>query len=123
IALMAAFLQHAVGHRRADATTDAAGLDLMRQVLDAFEERGAFGEYNSPTYYGIDLYALALWRRHGQHADTVARTAAVEIALWRDIAAHHHATLQNLAGPYDRSYGMNLRDYAGAVGLWLWLAQ
>lgn len=123
IALMAAFLQHAVGRRRGDAATASAGVDLMRQVLDAFEEHGAFEEYNSPTYYGIDLYALALWRRYGAEPATHERACAVEIALWRDIAAHHHAGLQNLAGPYDRSYGMDLRDYSGAVGLWLWLAQ
>lgn len=123
IALMAAFLQHAVGRRRGDSATDAAGVDLMRQVLEAFEVHGAFEEYNSPTYYGVDLYALALWRRYGAEPRTQERACAVEIALWRDIAAHHHAGLQNLAGPYDRSYGMDLRDYSGAVGLWLWLAQ
>ena len=33
-------------------------------VVDCFDEHGAFEEYGSPTYYGIDLYALALWRRY-----------------------------------------------------------
>lgn len=123
IALMAAFLQHAVGKRQGDAATDTAGVELMQAVLDLFESHGAFEEYNSPTYYGVDLYALALWRRHGSNPGMVARARTVELALWRDIAAHHHAGLQNLAGPYDRSYGMDLGDYSGALGLWLWLAQ
>ena len=31
-------------------------------VVDSYDEHGAFDEYNSPTYYGIDLYAISLWR-------------------------------------------------------------
>lgn len=123
IALMSAFLLHAVGRRRGDETTDATGLELMRQVLDLFEVHGAFEEYNSPTYYGIDLYALALWRRHGADVGTVRRAGAVELSLWRDIAAHHHADLHNPAGPYDRSYGMDINGYASCLGLWLWHAR
>ena len=32
-------------------------------VVDCFDAFGAFDEYGSPTYYGIDLFALSLWRR------------------------------------------------------------
>lgn len=123
IALMSAFLLHAVGRRRGDEATDAAGLALMGQVVDLFETHGAFEEYNAPTYYGIDLYALALWRRHGADPGTVRRAGELELALWRDIAAHHHADLHNPAGPYDRSYGMDIGGYASCLGLWLWLVQ
>ncbi|WP_163544076.1 hypothetical protein [Occultella kanbiaonis] len=122
IALMAGFLMHAVGRRRGDRDCDASGLHLMGQVLEAFEARGAFEEYNSPTYYGIDLYALALWRRYGGEPGTVQRAGAVELALWRDVADHYHPGLCNLAGPYDRSYGMDLNSYASGIGLWLWQA-
>ncbi|WP_165962947.1 hypothetical protein [Occultella glacieicola] len=122
IALMAGFLMHAVGRRRGDHGDDARGLDLMGQVLDLFDSGGVFEEYNSPTYYGIDLYALALWRRYGNGTPIAERACAVEIALWRDIADHYHAGLRNLAGPYDRSYGMDLSAYASGVGLWLWQA-
>ncbi|MBZ2198300.1 hypothetical protein [Occultella gossypii] len=122
IALMAGFLMHAVGRRRRDRECDAHGLELMGQVLEAFQARGAFEEYNSPTYYGIDLYALALWRRYGGDTSTVQRAGAVELALWRDVADHYHAGLRNLAGPYDRSYGMDLDAYASGTGLWLWQA-
>ena len=34
------------------------------EVVQCFDEHGAFDEYGSPTYYGIDLYALALWMRY-----------------------------------------------------------
>ena len=54
IALMRAFLE--VEHGRPGAEEYAA------RVVALFDEHGAFEEYNSATYYGIDLYALALWR-------------------------------------------------------------
>ncbi|WP_285105187.1 hypothetical protein [Promicromonospora sp. MEB111] len=83
---------------------------------------GTFDEYNSPTYYGIDLYALALWRRYAHQPLLRAAGAEMEVGLWQDTARHYHAGLRNLAGPYDRSYGMDLRHYASGVGLWIWLA-
>ncbi|MFE7407248.1 hypothetical protein, partial [Isoptericola sp. NPDC057559] len=74
------------------------------------------------TYYGIDLVALALWRRYARLPLLRAGGAELEAALWRDTAAHYHAGLRNLAGPYDRSYGMDLRRYASGIGLWVWAA-
>ncbi|MFI9488629.1 hypothetical protein ACIG47_19740 [Promicromonospora sp. NPDC052451] len=120
IALMAAFLLHAVGRRTGNAAWDQQGLHLAGEVFDRFEEHGTFEEYNSPTYYGIDLYGLALWRRHGLDPATTARAAAVELALWDEIARHYHAGLANMVGPYDRSYGMDLQEYASGVGVWIW---
>lgn len=119
IALMAAFLLHAVGRRTGNHAWDEQGLRLAREVFDRFDEHGTFEEYNSPTYYGIDLYALALWRRHALDPGTTARAGAVERALWDEIGRHYHAGLANVAGPYDRSYGMDLREYASGVGVWI----
>jgi hypothetical protein len=46
----------------------------------------------------------------------------MEAALWRGIARFYHAGMRNLAGPYDRSYGMDMQRYLASVGLWFWLA-
>ena len=46
----------------------------------------------------------------------------METLLWRDIAQFYHADLRNLAGPYDRSYGMDMRRYASVIGIWMRLA-
>ena len=46
----------------------------------------------------------------------------METALWRDMAQFYHADLRNLAGPYDRSYGMDMRQYASVIGIWMRLA-
>ncbi len=92
------------------------GAALGRAVESHFFEDGGFLEYNSPTYYGIDLYALALWR--GSPA-LAAAGANVEAALWRDIADFYHAGLRNVCCPYDRAYGMDMTSYATPLGLWM----
>jgi hypothetical protein len=121
IALMDAYLLYYAGMRLGEPGWCAAGVRLAQQIYDLFVQTGAFEEYNSPTYYGTDLYALALWR--GFSASPLLRRlgAWMEEMLWRDIAAYYHAGLRNVAGPFDRSYGMDMTRYAALLGLWIWL--
>ncbi len=92
--------------------------DFAQDIAACFNEHGAFLEYNSPTYYGIDLFALALWRTS---TETLAKLGAeMEEALWRDIARFYHAGLRNVCGPYDRAYGMDMTSHATPLGLWIW---
>lgn len=109
IALMKAWLDAWSG--RTEALTFGA------EVARRFHDDGGFLEYNSPTYYGIDLFALALWRSHDELATL---GADVEAALWRDVAAFYHAGLRNVCGPYDRAYGMDMTAHATPLGLWIW---
>lgn len=97
--------------RRANEWTEAVYRDFNRY--------GAFAEFNSPTYCGTDLFGLALWRVHGTTPRMREAGGAMEAALWRSTAALYHADLKNICGPYDRSYGMDMRRYASLVGLWL----
>lgn len=93
-----------------------------RDVASAFAVHETFEEYNSPTYYGVDLYGLALWRRHGV-TETMRRLGAeMEVGLWRDIGRFYHAGLRNLAGPYDRAYGVDMRTHVSLTGAWMGLA-
>ena len=46
----------------------------------------------------------------------------MEAGLWRDVARFYHARLRNVCGPYDRSYGMGMTEYAAILGLWVWAA-
>ena len=121
IALMDAYLLHYAGQRLGEPAWCAAGETLAQQVYDLFRPTGAFEEYNSPTYYGTDLYALALWRGFSGSALLRDLGAAMEADLWRDIAGYYHAGLRNVAGPWDRSYGMDMTRYAALQGLWIWL--
>ncbi len=86
-------------------------------VVAHYFDDGGFLEFNSPTYYGIDLNALALWRSSDALAADGAR---VETALWRDIAAFYHAGMRNMCGPFDRCYGLDMTRHATPLGLWIW---
>jgi hypothetical protein len=93
--------------------------DWIAAVNRGFREYNAFEEFNSPTYYGVDLYGLALWRVHGSSQEIRDMGAGIEATLWRSIASSYHAGLKNIAGPYDRSYGMDMRRYLSLTGLWM----
>ncbi|MBZ0301984.1 MAG: hypothetical protein K8J31_19705 [Anaerolineae bacterium] len=124
IALMSALLLDYAGEHFDVPAWRAQGDVLARAVHAQFTHHNrTFWEYNSPTYYGVDLYALALWREYGL-SETVFRApgAEMEADLWRDIARFYHAGLRNLCGPFDRSYGMDMTHYLATVGLWIALA-
>ena len=91
----------------------------VREVARLYHLYNAFDEYNSPTYYGVDLFGLALWRSYGSTADMRAAGASIEARLWNDIADFYHPGLRNIAGPYDRSYGMDMETYVAYGGLWI----
>lgn len=123
IALMHAFMLCFAGKRFAEPTWFAEGERMARRVHVLFKQHDAFAEYNSPTYYGVDLYALALWRSYPKLSLLLARLGEeMEASLWRDVAQFYHADLRNIAGPYDRSYGMDLCSYASVIGIWMRLA-
>ena len=115
IALMRAWLDAETGRA-------AQGEELAASVVELFDRHGAFHEYNSPTYYGIDLFALGLWRSYPPTPAFAAWGDHLEAALWRDIGRYWHAGIGtgNLAGPYSRAYGMDMGAYAANLGLWLW---
>jgi hypothetical protein len=120
IALMKAVLDVEAGHRLHEPTWVDRGHALAEAVLERREQKGAFDEFNSPTYYGIDLLGLAMWRSCPVSARLREWGASMESALWAETALLYHAGLGNLCGPYTRSYGMDLRRYVGALALWLW---
>ncbi len=114
IALMRAWLEVENGRPGAE--------EYAARVVELFEEHGAFEEYNSATYYGIDFYALSLWRDRSSSPVLRDAGARIEAALWRDVARWYHPGLRNLCGPWSRSYGMDLSVYASLLGLWMWPA-
>lgn len=91
----------------------------VREVARLYHLYNSFDEYNSPTYYGVDLFGLALWRSYGSTAEMREAGRNIEIHLWSDIAEFYHPGLRNLAGPYDRSYGMDMETYVAYGGLWI----
>jgi hypothetical protein len=122
IALMKAFLEVEAGTRLGEPAWVRSGESLASEIADAFEARGCFEEYNSPTYYGIDFHALALWSQRSSSDLLRRRGAALEAGLWRDVSRWYHAGLRNLCGPYSRTYGMDMTRYVALLGLDIWAA-
>ena len=91
----------------------------IREVSRLYHLYNSFEEYNSPTYYGADLFGLALWRSYGSTAEIRAAGDNIEAHLWSDIADFYQPNLRNIAGPYDRSYGMDMETYVAFTGVWM----
>ncbi len=121
IALMNAFMLWFAGTRLGQPQWAADGEKMASDIYRLFKDNDTFEEYNSPTYYGVDLYALALWRAYAGSPLLRKLGKEMEGLLWTDIARYYHAGLRNIAGPYDRSYGMDMRRYVAVVGEWIWL--
>ncbi len=122
IALMSAFLLDYVGTKEGREDLQQTGREKAEAVHDLFSRHKTFHEYNSPTYYGVDLMALALWREHARSERLRELGRSMEAELWRDIGAFYHADMRNMCGPFVRAYGMDMTKYCALVGLWIALA-
>lgn len=122
IALMNAFLVIFAGERFGQPQWISSGEKMAHEIYRLFTINNAFSEFNSPTYYGVDLYALGLWCTYSSSLWLQQAGAKMEAALWHDIALMYQAGMKNMAGPFDRSYGMDLQCYASTIGLWIWMA-
>ena len=48
---------------------DSEGSTWQQRLSEGFDQHNSFPEYNSPTYYGINLYALGLWRHYSSEPE------------------------------------------------------
>ena len=119
ISLMYGFLRTWAGQRLNRPAWITEGQQWCADTYKLFKKNGTFEEYNSPTYYGVDFYGLALWRVYGLTPAMKKMGAEMEADLWKDVAAYYNFNLKNVAGPYDRAYGMDMRKYVSLEGLWL----
>lgn len=122
IALMKAFMLAFVGDRFKNSEWVKLGEDLAEEIYSLMSETGCFEEYNSPTYYGVDLKALGMWVTFSSSARLRELGAKMEELLWLEIARFYHAGMKNMCGPYDRSYGMDMCKYVTSVGISMRLA-
>jgi hypothetical protein len=58
-------------------------------------------------------------RSYGSTPEIRAAGSSIEAHLWSDIADFYHPGLRNIAGPYDRSYGMDMETYVAYTGVWI----
>ncbi|UKS25090.1 hypothetical protein LOZ80_26315 [Paenibacillus sp. HWE-109] len=92
-----------------------------RKFYDAFKEFGTFAEFNTTTYYGVDLTVLGLWRTYGESLDLKRIGLEMEHELWANIALFYNPNLENLSGPFARAYDMDMRAHS-SIGVFIYLA-
>ncbi len=119
IAMMQAALLVNAGRILNESVWQKEGLQLAEEIYRLFSHYESFAEYNSPTYYGIILYALRLWRFETSHPQLQEQGSRMESALWQHVARFYHPGLRNICGPFDRAYGMDMTKYVSGIGIWL----
>lgn len=122
IAMMGALIMQYAGITMNVPALRDAGIRKSWEIYLLFTRNETLSEFNSPTYCGVDMLVLAMWRDLGP-TDSMRRMGAImEKALWREFAAFYHPGLKNFAGPYIRAYGMNMKEYYAITGIWIALA-
>ena len=119
IALMYSFLWNYAALKNGVPDWVAPAAEWQESVYKLYKQYDAFFEYNSPTYAGVDLYGLALWRAYALTPRMGSLGSEMEAGLWRAIADFYNANLRNVSGPYDRAYGMDMQSYVSVVGICL----
>lgn len=119
-ALMRAWLDGWYGRRTGDEMLVDRGRAFAEAIVADFDRFGAFDEFNSPTYYGIDLYALRLWQQFAPDPYFATHGARLELAVWRSAGELYNANLRNFCGPFTRSYHPDATRSVTMLALWIW---
>ncbi|HEY1056017.1 MAG TPA: hypothetical protein VGE24_12805, partial [Emticicia sp.] len=122
ISIMSAFLMEYVGTKLSIGSLKNAGIAKAKQVFNLYQSHKTFSEYNSPTYYGVTLIGLALWRELAFSNEIQEMGKALEKEFWHEIAKSYNPNLKNMPGPYFRAYGMDMTKYFAITGIWIALA-
>lgn len=108
IRIMYIFLLDWFGRRLGELSWVEESLLLARNLLAEYREFHSVAEFNSPTYYGVDLSTIGFWRRYGSSEELQTLGAELEEGLWRDAAAFYNPEMRNFCGPYSRNYEMEM---------------
>lgn len=122
ISIMSAFLMEYVGTEFDLDEIKNAGLKKARDIFKLYESNKTFSEFNSPTYYGVTLIGLALWRELAFSKEVQEMGKALEKDFWHETTNFYHPNLKNMPGPYFRAYGMDMSKYFAITGTWIALA-
>lgn len=96
-----------LGERTGNEALLKQALAAADQFKKAYREFHSVGEYNSSTYYSVDLMALSAWQL--LKTERLRRLGAwLEEEIWKDIAVMYQPLLQNLCGPFSRSYELDM---------------
>ncbi len=122
ISIMSAFLMEYTGTVLGIDYLQKAGVAKAQAIFRLYQAHKTFSEYNSPTYYGVNLIGLALWREMSFSKELREMAHSLEKDFWQEIVLFYNPVLKNMAGPYFRGYGMEMTRYLSITGIWMALA-
>lgn len=99
-AIMKAAVSGWIGRKTGDANLTAEGEAWGGEIVELFDRTGSLSEFNSPTYTGVSLYALALWANY-LPADSVlgANGPRMITRTWDEVGELYNANMRQIAGP------------------------
>ncbi|KAJ8084619.1 hypothetical protein PM082_003393 [Marasmius tenuissimus] len=102
-----------VGNLSGDKNMSTWGDRWAEEAVTEFNRYDTISEFNSGTYTGVSLWALSLWGYMPMES-VIAREASSMIQkTWETIGDIYNPTIKTLGGPFDRTYGMDMRRYFG----------
>lgn len=121
-ALMRALTVGWTGYRTGNQTLIDYANTQGTEVTELFKAGpNTFTEYNAPTYYGMDVWALTANIKYGPKNYTMTENAPYLLKeMWEDIAQHYNAYLGNFVGPYDRANSRDMPQHSATLPLWFW---
>ncbi|EMD60323.1 hypothetical protein GGP41_008302 [Bipolaris sorokiniana] len=120
--IMRAFVSGYIGRRLNDANMTSAGEAYAKDIIDLFTRDNTLSEFNSGTYAGVSLYALTLWAKYLDPADSIMGEYGPRMIrdTWAILGQLYNANLKNVAGPWDRAYGFDMNRYLSILALHMW---
>jgi hypothetical protein len=115
--LMHAWLQGHVAATTGDAHLRAAAHGRLAVQVERLLRYGDVDEYNSPTYDGVDLFAIGLWATHPPTTGFLDAAATMLPRIGERISTLYHPRFGTTCGPYIRAYGLDPRRYVSLSGL------
>jgi len=117
--LLSAWLSAHEGVRGGRSTWVESGLNRAQRIMERLRHFGDVDEYNSPTYDGIDLLAVALWIAYPPTEEFFEWGHELRTILRDRISNLFHPELAVTAGPYARAYGVTFASYVSLLGIWI----
>lgn len=83
-------------------------LCAAKAFLERYQEFHSVSEFNSPTYYGVDLMCAALLKQLSPQEELKRMGESLEEGIWKDLADFYNPVLRNICPPFSRSYEMDM---------------
>ncbi len=92
-----------IGEAIGDDEAASEGYSMLDQWIEYTRQAGIH-EFDSPTYYSVDLDSLMMGYRFSQRAEFRAKCKAILDYFWTDMAVNYFPGRQDLAGAHSRDY-------------------